>query len=174
MDNRVKRRKRLLGMALKRGLCHTLSLGLLVVGLLGLGCGWLSQPAAASTIAAEISVYHSPTCHCCRRWIRHLQAAGFHVDDQPTAAVRAIKRQHGLPENLSACHTAVVNGYIIEGHIPPSDVQRLLRTQPDITGIAVPGMPEGSPGMEAGGSIEPYTVFSFTEDGAINRFAEHF
>jgi len=88
-------------------------------------------------------------------------------------AQRAIKKQYGVPANLASCHTTIVDDYVVEGHIPAEDVQRLLAEKPDIAGIAVPGMPIGSPGMESGDYVEPYTVFSFTESGETAAFAEH-
>jgi hypothetical protein len=102
-----------------------------------------------------------------------MEAAGFTVKDNLTEDMTAIKEQYGVPANLASCHTTVVDGYVVEGHIPAEDVQRLLAEKPDIAGIAVPGMPIGSPGMESGDYVEPYTVFSFTESGETAAFAEH-
>lgn len=90
-----------------------------------------------------------------------------------TEDMSAIKQQYGVPQTLTSCHTTVVGDYIIEGHAPVEDVQRLLMEKPDVAGIAVPGMPIGSPGMESGDYVEPYNVFSFTELGEITVFAEH-
>ena len=102
-----------------------------------------------------------------------MQAAGFTVKDEITEDMAAIKQQYGVPAPLASCHTALVNSYIVEGHIPAADVQRLLTEHPNVAGIAVPGMPIGSPGMESGDYQEPYTVFSFTQDGATEPFQEH-
>jgi hypothetical protein len=124
-------------------------------------------------LATEMTVFHSPTCSCCGQWIEHMQAAGFTVKDEITEDMAAIKQQYGVPAPLASCHTALVNSYIVEGHIPAADVQRLLTEHPNVAGIAVPGMPIGSPGMESGDYQEPYTVFSFTQDGATEPFQEH-
>lgn len=121
----------------------------------------------------EITVFRSPTCGCCGQWIEHMQAAGFIVKDNVTEDMTAIKEQYGVPANLASCHTTVVDGYVVEGHVPAEDVQRLLVEKPEVAGIAVPGMPIGSPGMESGDYVEPYTVFSFTESGETAAFAEH-
>jgi len=102
-----------------------------------------------------------------------MKEAGFTVRDEVTEDMTAIKQEYGLPQNLASCHTTLANGYVIEGHIPAADVQRLLTEKPDIAGIAVPGMPIGSPGMESGNYVEPYTVFSFTDSGQTAAFAEH-
>ncbi|MEO0457634.1 MAG: DUF411 domain-containing protein [Cyanobacteria bacterium P01_A01_bin.114] len=102
-----------------------------------------------------------------------MQAAGFQVQDEITEDMTGIKQQYGVPTNLASCHTTVVDGYVVEGHIPAEDVQRLLTEKPDVAGIAVPGMPIGSPGMESGDYVEPYTVFSFREDGTVSAFSEH-
>ena len=102
-----------------------------------------------------------------------MEAAGFTVKDNLTEDMTAIKEQYSLPANMASCHTTIADGYVIEGHIPAEYVQRLLTEKPDVAGIAVPGMPIGSPGMEAGDYVEPYTVFSFTEDGTTAAFAEH-
>ncbi|MDA0866882.1 MAG: DUF411 domain-containing protein [Cyanobacteria bacterium] len=136
------------------------------------GCGTFMGPNSAA-LAAEITVYRSPSCGCCGLWVEHMQAAGFHVQDELTEDMEAIKAEYGLPEVLATCHTAIADGYVLEGHIPATDVQRLLAEKPAIAGIAAPGMPIGSPGMESGEEVEPYRVFSFTESGQINAFAEH-
>ncbi|MDA0265530.1 MAG: DUF411 domain-containing protein [Cyanobacteria bacterium] len=134
-------------------------------------CGIAKAPDIA--FANEITVFRSPTCGCCGLWIEHMEAAGFRVKDEVTEDMEAIKQQYGVPAHLAACHTTVVAGYVIEGHIPAADIQRLLTEQPDVIGIAVPGMPIGSPGMESGDYVEPYTVFSFDEAGNTDAFAEH-
>ncbi len=128
---------------------------------------------AQATLASEITVFRSPTCGCCGQWIEHAKAAGFQVKDEVTEDMDAIKQRYGVPQSLISCHTTVVGDYVVEGHIPAEDVQKLLTEKPDIAGIAVPGMPIGSPGMESGDYTEPYTVFSFTESGEIDAFAEH-
>lgn len=129
----------------------------------------LSIPAAAEP--AEVHVYKSPTCGCCEKWIDHLRAEGFRVRATDVADVSPIKAENGLPDGLAACHTAFVGGYLVEGHVPASDLRRLLAERPDVAGLAVPGMPIGSPGME-GPNPERYRVLSFGRDG-VEVFAEH-
>lgn len=121
----------------------------------------------------ELTVFRSPTCGCCGAWIEHMEAAGFRINDQITADMDVIKAQYGVTDALASCHTTVAAGYVIEGHIPATDVARLLTERPDVAGIAVPGMPIGSPGMESGDYVEPYTVFSFTDEGMTETFADH-
>lgn len=157
-----------------------LAVGLVATTVALTGCAIAQPPQAQSPGAApqvamnaELTVFRSPTCGCCHQWIEHMEAAGFTVKDNVTEDMTAIKEQYGVPANLASCHTTVVDGYVIEGHIPAEDVQRLLVEKPDVAGIAVPGMPIGSPGMESGDYVEPYTVFSFTESGETAAFAEH-
>ena len=148
---------------------------LLAVGLMGaiaFLCG-LIIPSPAMAAAADITVYRSPTCSCCGQWIDHMQAAGFHVQDIVTEDMATIKAEYGVPEKMASCHTAIAGGYLIEGHVPAADVQRLLSERPDILGIAAPGMPIGSPGMESGPRVDSYTVFSFDQTGETATFAEH-
>lgn len=150
----------------RRGLiARLLALGIvLAIALLGPSTAWA---------ATELTVYRSPTCNCCGRWVEHMQAAGFNVQDVVTDDMAAIKAQYAVPEALESCHTALVEGYVIEGHVPASDVQRLLSDRPAILGLAAPGMPVGSPGMETGEPVDPYTVVSFTQTGETATFAEH-
>jgi len=158
-----------------------LALGLVSIGIVLTGCSAAQPPQAQSVEAvadqvamnSALTVFRSPTCGCCHQWIEHMEAAGFTVKDNVTENMTAIKKQYGVPANLASCHTTIVDDYVVEGHIPAEDVQRLLAEKPDIAGIAVPGMPIGSPGMESGDYVEPYTVFSFTESGETAAFAEH-
>lgn len=133
----------------------------------------VSDTVEHMAMGSEITVFRSPTCGCCGQWIEYMEAAGFTVRDNMTEDMTAIKEQYGIPANLASCHTTLVDGYVVEGHIPAEDVQRLLVEKPDIAGIAVPGMPIGSPGMESGDYVEPYTVFTFEADGTTAAFAEH-
>jgi hypothetical protein len=120
-----------------------------------------SAPAAPA-----ITVYKSPTCGCCTKWIRHLEHAGFTVTAHDVENVAPIKRQYGVPAALESCHTAVVGGYAVEGHVPADVIQRLLRERPNVAGIAVPGMPTGSPGMEyPDARPQPYAVMAYRADG---------
>lgn len=121
--------------------------------------------AAAASIASKITVYRDPSCSCCGGWIEHLTAQGFQPRNVLTSNIYALKQQYGVPNDLASCHTAVINGYIIEGHVPADEIKRLLAEKPDVAGITVPGMPIGTPGMESGNIREPFTVFSFDEQG---------
>ncbi|MBZ8179023.1 DUF411 domain-containing protein [Oscillatoria salina] len=122
---------------------------------------------------SELTVYRSPSCGCCGEWVKHMQKHGFQVKDIQTDEMETLKQQYNLPEELASCHTAIVDGYVVEGHIPGNDVKRLLQQKPDIAGIAVPGMPLGSPGMEAGDRKEAFAVISFNQSGETEIFAEH-
>jgi hypothetical protein len=112
-----------------------------------------------------VTVYKSPTCGCCGEWVKHMQASGFRVETREVADVTPIRRKYGVPDELSSCHTAVVGGYAIEGHVPASDVKRLLREKSKVKGLAVPGMVDGSPGMEQG-RPQPYATIVFDERGS--------
>ncbi len=122
--------------------------------------------------AVEVTVYKSPTCGCCNKWIAHMEANGFEVKAHDLADLTQIKLEHGVSQELTSCHTALVDGYVIEGHVPAEDIQRLLEERPDVVGLAVPGMVMGSPGME-GETSEPYNVVTFDRDGNTTVFAKH-
>lgn len=117
-----------------------------------------------------ITVYKSPTCGCCTAWVTHVKRAGFRVEIHDTANVQPVKDRWGVPPDLISCHTARVDGYVLEGHIPADLIQRLLQERPAVVGIATPGMPMGSPGME-GGEAEPYDVVTFDKEGRTALFA---
>ena len=119
-----------------------------------------------------ITVYKDPSCGCCRNWIEHLIKHGYRVDAKDTPNMAEVKRTLGVPDGITACHTAVVNGYLIEGHVPSADIDRLLATKPKIAGLAVPGMPMGSPGME-GPRTQHYQVLSFDKSGKTGVFASY-
>lgn len=121
----------------------------------------------------EITVYRSPTCGCCGKWIDHVKQNHFVIKDIVSDDMQAIKQKYGVPEKLASCHTAIVDGYVIEGHVPAADIQKLLQTKPKIVGISAPGMPMGSPGMEMGGHADNYDVVSFDNAGNVQVFSEH-
>lgn len=134
-----------------------------------------SAAAVATRTVADttlVTVYKSPTCGCCKAWVDHLREHGFRVVAVDTTELDGIKRQHGVSQELTSCHTAIVGGYVVEGHVPASDIRRLLAERPRITGLAVPGMPQGSPGMETGVK-EAYQVLAFTRGGGTSVFASH-
>ena len=123
-----------------------------------------------STEAADVVVYKSPTCNCCAKWVRHMKQAGFTVEVRNRSNINPIKTESGVPQSLQSCHTALVGDYVVEGHVPADLVQRLVQEKPDIKGLAVPGMPMGSPGME-GPRKEDYDVFSIGHDGNADVYA---
>ena len=119
-----------------------------------------------------LTVYKSPTCACCDGWVAHMREAGFAATVRVTADLRAVRLARGVPDSLASCHTGVVGGYAIEGHVPAADVVRLLAQRPSAVGITVPGMPLGSPGMESPGmTAHPYDVHSFDAQGKTKVFA---
>ncbi len=132
-----------------------------------------SRAQAAGGALPEVVVYKTPTCGCCSKWIAHLRAAGFSVRATDLEDLSAIRRDWKVPRNLASCHTAKVGGYVIEGHVPAADIRRLLEQRPRIDGLAVPGMPIGSPGMEQGGVVEAYDVLGFNAAGETRVFARH-
>jgi hypothetical protein len=144
---------------------------LLVLSLMIFGV----TPVAAADTPSSIEVWKSATCKCCGAWVKHLEANGFAVtvNDVDTSALAALKRQVGVGDQLASCHTAKIDGYVVEGHVPSSDIKRLIAERPDATGLTVPGMPVGSPGMEQGAEFEPYDVLLIKKDGATEVFAKH-
>ncbi|MBF0294339.1 MAG: DUF411 domain-containing protein [Magnetococcales bacterium] len=139
--------------------------GLAVIG------GVALRPAEGQELAV---VWKSRTCGCCKEWVKHLEAHGFRVEAHDVEDMSAKKRQLGLPAAMESCHTAQIGGYLVEGHVPAGDVRRLLAEKPAVLGIAVPGMPVGSPGMEVPGQKpDPYEVIAFTPDGKTRTFARH-
>jgi len=136
-----------------------------------LAAGLVGAPLArAFAESPRITVYKSPWCGCCEAWVDHLRAGGFAAEVHDVEDLTPIKRIAGVPSGLGSCHTASVNGYAIEGHVPADVIRRLLDERPAVRGLAVPGMPIGSPGME-GPSPEAYAVYAFTADGRARRYA---
>lgn len=138
--------------------------------------GYAVPAAIAGTVqdAPTIQVYKAPTCSCCGRWVEHLEAEGFDVEtiEVNSGELVAVKQARGVDTDLMSCHTAVVGDYVVEGHVPASDIARLLEERPEIAGLAVPGMPTGSPGME-GADREPYEVLTFGGEGERRVWASH-
>jgi hypothetical protein len=133
------------------------------------GFGLLASVPARS---AEVEVFKSPSCGCCGKWVRHVERAGFAVKVRQSEDLDPIKARAGIPDRLISCHTAFVEGYVIEGHVPAPSLHKLLAEKPAIRGLAVPGMPLGSPGMEGAGR-EPYEVLSFRRNGAVAIYARY-
>ena len=128
------------------------------------------KPAAGKP---HLLVYKSPTCGCCAKWVDYMQAHGFTAAVTNMPDVTPVKMAHKLPPRLASCHTTLIDGYVIEGHVPVEDVRRLLKERPaNVAGLAAPGMPAGSPGMDVPGS-PPYDVLAFDRTGATRVFATH-
>ncbi len=142
---------------------------LAIAGLLGLplGSGLMAAPTAAM-----VEVWKSPTCGCCNDWIKHLEANGFQIKTYDTGNT-AMRKKLGMPEKYGSCHTAKVNGYVLEGHVPAREIRRLLQEKPKAVGLSVPNMPVGSPGMdgpEYGGRKDPYNVMLVNQDGSAKVY----
>jgi len=132
----------------------------------------LSAASVWAQSAAQMEVFKSATCGCCEQWIEHLRQHGFRVSAHNVDDVSAARKQLGMPERLGACHTAKIGKYIIEGHVPAADIQRLLKEKPKALGLAVPSMPPGSPGMESATPI-PYDTLLVQTDGRTSVYAHH-
>jgi hypothetical protein len=136
--------------------------------------GTMETAAAAETAKPVIHVWKDPNCTCCTGWVEHLKAAGYPVEVENTADINAIKRARGIPVRAWSCHTAEVDGYLVEGHVPAATIDRVLAEHPAVAGVAVPGMPVGSPGMEMPGmEADPYQVVTFTAQGALEVYEQH-
>lgn len=133
----------------------------------------VASPVNAETKPVRVVVYKDPACGCCKSWVEHLRKHGFDVVVHDTSDVGGAKRTGRVPERLVSCHTAFVKGYVVEGHVPAADIQRMLRDKPKIAGLAVPGMPAGAPGMEMGDRIDHYQVIAYTRDGRTSVYASH-
>lgn len=148
-----------------------LASGLVTGVVTGLVPGLTSSTAAADELP-PMEVWKTPACGCCSVWVEHMEAAGFRVKVNDLNDVTPIKNRLKVPPRVATCHTAVVDGYVIEGHVPAADVRRMLKERPDILGLVVPGMPAGSPGMESP-RPEPYDVLALGKDGELKVFSSH-
>jgi hypothetical protein len=137
------------------------------VGIISIG----AQQAKQATPKQSVTVYKTPTCGCCSKWVDHMKSNGFDVKAIDMEDVAPIKRSNGVPPKMESCHTALVGGYVVEGHVPADAVQRMLREKPAIAGIAAPGMPVGSPGMEVPNvKPEAYSVMAFDKAGKATLY----
>lgn len=137
----------------------------------------LSTVCAGSALAQNqspirLEMYKSPYCGCCGKWAEHLQKSGFQVVTHEVEDVPAMRKKLGIPDRLGSCHSAKVGNYVFEGHVPATDIQRLLKEKPKALGLAVPGMPPGSPGMDIPNS-PPYETLLVQADGSTQTFAKH-
>ncbi len=145
----------------------------LLSGVLALGLGVIVA-GQAQKAAPTMEVFKSPTCGCCSKWVEHVQEGGFtvKVTDVSDQALDALKEKHGVPRTAQSCHTGLIDGYVVEGHVPVTEVHRLLKERPAVTGIAVGGMPLGSPGMEVPGQRpQTYNVITFDKQGSVKVFS---
>ena len=147
------------------------TLALIGVLIISMGLLWVEKSEANASVA-EVTVYKSPTCNCCEKWISHLRDAGFKVTGKDRQNMINIKLDLGVSRNLQSCHTAIVDGYVVEGHVPADDIKRMLLEQPEVVGLAVPGMPKGSPGMESQQN-DAYDVLSFNKSGQTEVYASY-
>lgn len=144
---------------------------IVVVAAAGLGgLAYARSGGGPPATGQEIVVYKSPACGCCEGWVAHLRSRGFQVVTRDVADVGIIKANLGVPSSLASCHTATVGGYVIEGHVPADLILRVLAEQPEIAGLAAPGMPGGSPGMETARKV-PYNVIAFDAAGGTSLYA---
>ena len=151
---------------------------------------WDKETEADYSGSTEMTVYRSPTCGCCGVWVEHAQKHGFKIEDIKTEEMEALKQKHNIPEELASCHTTIIgerpraderrkgtrefDGYVMEGHIPADDIKRFLAQKPDnMVGLAVPGMPIGTPGMEAKDIKQPFQVLAFNDKGEVEVFKEY-
>lgn len=143
-----------------------------IVLALGIAAAGYYQLTRGTAVAGEVTVWKTPSCGCCGAWVDHMRANGFRVTVHEAEDLRPIKQSRGVPDQLQSCHTAEVAGYTIEGHVPAVEVKRLLAEKPKARGLAVPGMPIGSPGMEQGDRKDPYDVVLFKRDGTRSVYAK--
>ncbi len=131
------------------------------------------MPDLMAKVLPEVQVFKSPYCGCCRAWVDHLRSAGFAVKVSDVEDTTAARKRLGMPDRFGSCHTATADGYVLEGHVPAAEVRRLLASRPQAMGLAVPGMPPGSPGMEVGSRQDPYQVLLIDRSGQARVFANY-
>ena len=147
--------------------------GLAAIAALSTGLVFAPAPGQDTSAPPQITVYKDPNCGCCKLWVDHLRKHAFTVTTKDTSDLAPIKNAARVPADHRSCHTAFVNGYVIEGHVPADDIKRLLAEKPKVAGLAVGGMPMGSPGMEMGNRKDAYDVIAFNRDGTTRVFAKH-
>lgn len=145
---------------------------LVLVASIYIGFNLSAKIAVADTVKEEILVYKSPTCGCCKKWVKHLEQEGFKVTTKDYRNMNPIKNMMGVQPKVQSCHTAKIGKYFIEGHVSASDIKKLLNEKPDIKGLAVPGMPMGSPGME-GHRKDKYDVIAIDNNNKASVYSKH-
>jgi hypothetical protein len=141
--------------------------GVTLVVLGALAFGLISAiRVAPSEVKASVQLYKNPQCSCCEGYANYLRDHGYGVTTTPTHNLSLIRREHGVPEKLAGCHTMIIGGYVVEGHVPVHAIDRLLSEHPNIKGISLPGMPEGSPGM-TGRKSEPFTIYEISDEAKV-------
>ncbi len=149
-------------------------LAVLLVGIVAAACAEAEAAGRGKAVhggSTEVTAYLTPTCGCCLGWVEHMRASGFTVNVVYQDDLTGVRREHGVPAELTSCHLGVVEGYAIEGHVPADVVNRFLRERPALAGIAVPGMVVGTPGMDhPDGHVDPYDIVSFDEDGPVGVY----
>lgn len=128
---------------------------------------------SVTTFATQLTIYKSPYCGCCTAWAEQVEEAGFDVTIVEQADNKLLRKKHAISSELTSCHTAIVEGYAIEGHVPVADIKRLLREKPMIAGLSVPGMPASSPGMDVPGNNDPYQVIAFDKEGGKQVYNQY-
>jgi hypothetical protein len=141
--------------------------------LVSAGCALSTGNGIAQTELPAVLAFRNPGCACCEKWATLLENAGFKVSMTDDSDLPARRKALGVPESLAGCHVAQIGRYIIEGHVPVEDILRVLDQKPDVLGLAVPGMPAGSPGMETDGEVDRYSVLVFREDGSSEVYSQH-
>ena len=129
--------------------------------------------SATAAQAADIVMHRNAGCGCCLEWVKRMQEAGHEVTVVNEADMQAFKAAKGVPASLGSCHTSLVDGYVVEGHVPAADIARLLKEKPAAVGLFVPGMPMGAPGMEHGDHKQPYNVLLLKKDGTYSIWSRH-
>src|SRR5262245_24255273 len=133
----------------------------------------LSAALPLSAAGIKMQVFKTPTCGCCAKWVEHLKANGFDVTVENVPNTAPYRAKYGVPERLTSCHTGVVNGYAVEGHVPAREILRLVKSEAKAKGLAVPGMPMGSPGMEVGDKVDAYSVLLFGAYGNTSVYQNY-
>lgn len=152
---------------------HMKAFGLgIVIAVIGIVAYLQFAPSGPDELP-DVTVYQNPTCECCTDWGEYMKEQGFEVEYEVVESTQPVREDLGIPEALGSCHTAVMGDYVVEGHVPSEDVKRMLMDDRDIRGLAVPGMPVGSPGMERGDRVDAYNVIAFNEQGQTEVYAQY-